>query len=59
MLWLDSTFPIDGSGPGFERGSCSTDSGVPSELEEDVPGATVIFSNIKFGPIGSTFAAPN
>ncbi|KAH8179925.1 glycosyl hydrolase family 7 domain-containing protein [Sarocladium implicatum] len=57
MLWLDSTFPVDGSGPGYERGSCSTDSGVPSELEESVPDATVVFSNIKFGPIGSTFSA--
>lgn len=57
MLWLDSTFPVTGSGPGYERGSCSTDSGVPSELEAEVPDATVVFSNIKFGPIGSTFAS--
>lgn len=58
MLWLDSTFPVDKSGPGTERGSCSTDSGVPSEIEAEVPGSTVMFSNIKFGPIGSTFKAP-
>jgi cellulose 1,4-beta-cellobiosidase len=57
MLWLDSTFPVDGSGPGYERGSCSTDSGVPAELEAEGPDSTVIFSNIKFGPIGSTFSA--
>lgn len=58
MLWLDSTYPIDESGPGYDRGSCATDSGVPSDIETSVPDSTVVFSNIKFGPIGSTFAAP-
>jgi cellulose 1,4-beta-cellobiosidase len=58
MLWLDSTFPVDGSGPGTERGSCATDSGDPDEVVANAPGSTVKFSNIKFGPIGSTFDAP-
>ena len=55
MLWLDSTYPVDGTGYGTERGSCPTSSGVPSEIEASVPNSNVIFSNIKFGPIGSTF----
>ncbi|PKS11794.1 hypothetical protein jhhlp_001087 [Lomentospora prolificans] len=55
MLWLDSTYPVDGTGYGVERGSCSTSSGAPSEIEASVPNSNVIFSNIKFGPIGSTF----
>merc|ERR1712097_149526 len=45
MLWLDSTYPVDSSDPGAKRGTCATTSGVP---------AHVIFSDIKFGPIGST-----
>jgi cellulose 1,4-beta-cellobiosidase len=58
MLWLDSTFPVDASGPGAERGSCATDSGDPDETVDQHPDSTVLFSNIKFGPIGSTFDAP-
>ena len=57
MLWLDSTFPVDKAGvPGAERGACATTSGVPSEVEAQVPNSNVVFSNIKFGPIGSTLA---
>lgn len=57
MLWLDSTYPTDGSGPGYERGPCPTDSGVPEEVEAEFPDASVTFSNIKFGPLNSTFGA--
>ncbi|OHE92398.1 glycosyl hydrolase family 7 [Colletotrichum orchidophilum] len=58
MLWLDSTYPTDGAGkPGAERGSCPTTSGVPADIEANVPNSSVNFSNIKFGPINSTFAA--
>ncbi|TDZ20936.1 Exoglucanase 1 [Colletotrichum orbiculare MAFF 240422] len=57
MLWLDSTYPVDAAGkPGAERGSCPTTSGVPAEVERDFPNSNVRFSNIKFGPINSTFA---
>ena len=57
MLWLDSTFPVDKAGvPGAERGACATTSGVPSDVEAQVPNSNVVFSNIKFGPIGSTLA---
>ncbi|KAI1334908.1 1,4-beta-D-glucan cellobiohydrolase-like protein [Xylariaceae sp. FL0016] len=55
MLWLDSTYPVDSTSPGAERGTCPTSSGVPTDVEADSPGASVIFSNIKFGPINSTF----
>jgi len=57
MLWLDSDYPTTSpaSQPGIARGSCSTSSGVPSDVESQYPNANVIYSNIKFGPIGSTF----
>ncbi|KAF4781587.1 glycosyl hydrolase family 7 [Colletotrichum scovillei] len=43
--------------PGAERGSCPTTSGVPADIEASVPNSNVKFSNIKFGPINSTFAS--
>lgn len=55
MLWLDSTYPAnETSTPGAARGSCSTSSGVPSQIESQSPNSKVVFSNIRFGPIGST-----
>ncbi|KAH8830310.1 glycoside hydrolase [Flagelloscypha sp. PMI_526] len=58
MLWLDSQYPLDKdpSTPGVTRGECATDSGVPEEVETESPGAKVTFSNIKYGPIGSTYS---
>jgi cellulose 1,4-beta-cellobiosidase len=60
MLWLDSTYPTDRDpeSPGAARGACDVTSGVPADVESSVPNAQVVFSNIKFGPIGSTFAQP-
>jgi cellulose 1,4-beta-cellobiosidase len=55
-LWLDSTYPVDQAGkPGAERGPCGTDTGKPADVESKYPNANVIFSNIKWGEIGSTF----
>jgi cellulose 1,4-beta-cellobiosidase len=56
MLWLDSSFPLTASPqtPGVTRGPCGTDTGVPADVEKNDRGAQVVFSNIKFGPIGST-----
>jgi len=56
MLWLDSNYPPNGdpNQPGVARGPCATTSGVPSEVEVTQANAVVKFSNIKFGPIGST-----
>ena len=55
MLWLDSTYPVEGGNPGAYRGECATTSGVPADVEASAPNSKVIYSNIKFGPIGSTF----
>lgn len=57
MLWLDSTYPTDAdpTKPGVARGTCSTSSGVPADLELNSPDSSVVYSNIKFGAIGSTY----
>ncbi|KAL1854463.1 hypothetical protein VTK73DRAFT_8737 [Phialemonium thermophilum] len=59
MLWLDSTYPTDAdpSEPGKGRGTCDTSSGVPSDIETSQASDKVVYSNIKFGPINSTFSA--
>merc|ERR1712070_1277584 len=54
MLWLDSTYPVGSTDPGTMRGNCGADSGVPKDVESAQANAHVIFSDIKFGPIGST-----
>ena len=55
MLWLDSTDPPGSTKPGAARGPCPPDSGDPAKIE---PGskAYALFSNIRFGEIGSTDA---
>ncbi|CAA7263710.1 unnamed protein product [Cyclocybe aegerita] len=55
MLWLDSTYPTDSTKPGAARGTCPTTSGAPKDVEANSPNASVTFSNIKFGDIGSTY----
>jgi hypothetical protein len=58
MLWLDSeNYPVNSTGLGSARGTCATTSGVPSDIETSNADASVTFSNIKFGPINSTFSA--
>ncbi|KAF5850061.1 hypothetical protein GGP41_002339 [Bipolaris sorokiniana] len=60
MLWLDSTYPTDKDPEkdlGVARGECATTSGVPKDLEANNADATVTYSNIKFGPLNSTFSA--
>ncbi|KAF7324290.1 Glucanase [Mycena sanguinolenta] len=58
MLWLDSDYPLNASAsaPGVARGPCATTSGVPATVEATMPNDQVIFSNIRTGPIGSTFS---
>ncbi|KAF9462186.1 concanavalin A-like lectin/glucanase domain-containing protein [Collybia nuda] len=58
MLWLDSSYPTnkDPSVPGVKRGPCATTSGKPEDVEKNSPNASVTFSNIKFGDIGSTYS---
>ena len=55
MLWLDSTYPTDKTGWGGPRGSCSTDSGKPEDVESQYPWASVTFSSIRIGDIGTTY----
>jgi cellulose 1,4-beta-cellobiosidase len=59
MLWLDSAYPPNksASSPGVTRGTCSPSSGAPTTVEAQSANAQVVYSNIKFGPIGSTFDA--
>jgi cellulose 1,4-beta-cellobiosidase len=59
MLWLDSDYPTNetASTPGVARGSCSTSSGVPSTIRTQDASSYVTYSNIKFGPINSTYTA--
>ena len=64
MLWLDSSYPLDlpASNPGVTRGTCATTSGAPADVESQQANASVTFSNIKFGDLGSTYpggTAPN
>lgn len=57
MLWLDSDDPADAdpSKPGVSRGPCKTTTGKPEYLRAKYPSASVKFSDVKFGSIGSTF----
>lgn len=57
MLWLDSDYPPNKSpsSPGVARGSCSTSSGKPADVESQHPDASVTYSNIKYGELGSTW----
>lgn len=59
MLWLDSDYPTtkDASTPGVARGTCATTSGVPADVESSASGASVTYSNIKYGDLNSTFTA--
>ncbi|KAF1327760.1 putative 1,4-beta-d-glucan cellobiohydrolase b, partial [Globisporangium splendens] len=56
-LWLDSNYPLNRSPsePGVARGTCPTTSGVPAEVEAQYPDATVKYSNVRVGEIGSTY----
>jgi len=57
MLWLDSNFPLDKdpSEPGVNRGPCPTDSGDPVDMETNHPDASVVYSKIRVGTLGSTY----
>ncbi|PIG82932.1 cellobiohydrolase celD [Aspergillus arachidicola] len=60
MMWLDSSYPedADATAPGVARGTCEQHAGDPETVESQSGSATVTYSNIKYGPIGSTFDAP-
>lgn len=55
MLWLDSVYLPEKEGqPGAARGDCPQSSGVPAEVESQYANSKVVYSNIRFGPVGST-----
>merc|ERR1712107_264706 len=54
MLWLDSAYPVDSTDPGAARGSCATTSADPKDVESKQASSKVTFSDIRFGPIGTT-----
>ncbi|KAI5897367.1 glycoside hydrolase family 7 protein [Schizophyllum commune H4-8] len=58
MLWLDSEYPLDrdASEPGTSRGPCSRDSGKPTDVESQSPDASVVYSNLRFGDLDSTYS---
>jgi len=56
MLWLDSTDPPTKTAFGGPRGPCPTSSGKPKDVEREHPDAHVIFSDVKLGDFGTTYA---
>ncbi|KAG8938194.1 hypothetical protein FRC04_009309 [Tulasnella sp. 424] len=56
MLLLDSTYPTDCTKDGCFRGTCAITSGVPSDVESSASNVYVVYSNIRFGDIGSTYS---
>jgi cellulose 1,4-beta-cellobiosidase len=57
ILLPDSDYPTtaDASQPGVNRGPCSTSSGKPADIEKSQASAKVIYSDIRWGDIGSTY----
>ena len=57
MIWLDATdpYPIPPGKSGARRGTCSQDSGKPATVEKQHPNAHVVFSDVRYGEIGSTY----
>lgn len=58
MLWLDGVrYPTtrSASEPGVPRGRCALTGSDPATVREKFRNAKVTYSNIKFGPIGSTY----
>ncbi|EQB46374.1 glycosyl hydrolase family 7 [Colletotrichum gloeosporioides Cg-14] len=56
-VWLDSTYPVDrGNDPGVTRGPCPWQENDPNDLDTQWAWskAKIAWSNIRFGPIGST-----
>jgi cellulose 1,4-beta-cellobiosidase len=56
MFWLDSIYPADkpASKPCIIRRLCAS-SEVSSDVENQHPDSSVTFSDIRFGPIDSTY----
>ena len=57
MIWLDATdpYPVPAGKHGAQRGTCSQGSGNPKLVEDKYPHSNVIYSNIKWGELDSTY----
>ena len=57
MLWLNSDYPVGGdpAQPGVNRGPCDNASGDPAQVESKDAASQVIYSNIRWGDIDSTY----
>lgn len=56
MKWLDGTFPPDEpETPGAKRGPCPAGTGSLEDLTKNHADTRVVFSNLKFGDIGTTY----
>jgi len=60
MRWLDASFPAEeprDSRPGVARGPCDGSDSNPTKLRAEHASATVKYTNIRYGEIGSTTIA--
>ncbi|CAG8120915.1 unnamed protein product [Penicillium salamii] len=60
MQWLDGEkYPADAKdgAAGTARGTCASGAGDPDKVESESGSAKVTYSNIKVGPIGSTYSS--
>lgn len=57
MKWLDATdpFPIPSGKHGAHRGRCNQTEGDAKVVQKKHPGANVLYSDIRYGDIGSTY----
>jgi len=58
MIWLDATdpYPVPAGKKGAARGTCSQTSGNPKLVESKYPHSNVLYSNIKWGELDSTYS---
>jgi len=54
MKWLDASLPYPPTKPGDLRGTCNQTVGDWQTVEKQHPGASVVYSDVRYGDIGST-----
>merc|ERR1719482_1238248 len=57
MKWLDATlpYPVPAGKNGAFRGTCNQTEGDWATVEKTHPGASVVYSDVRYGDIGSTY----
>ena len=57
MIWLDATdpYPVPKGKHGAKRGTCSQGSGNPKLVEDKYPHSNVLYSNIRYGELDTTY----